>query len=85
MSADDDDRNAKQTLDLLAAPLRLNADRMHPMPASDGGVDLDQAAEAYAAELGDTVLRHLPARAWAPTATWPRSSPSTRRPTRRAT
>ena len=54
--ADDDDRNAKQALDLLAAPLRLTPDRMHPMPASDGGVDLDQAAEAYAARTGRHVF-----------------------------
>ena len=31
--ADDGDRNAKQTLDLLAAPLRLDPDRVHQMPA----------------------------------------------------
>ena len=54
--ADDDDRNDKQALDLLAAPLRLNPDRIHRMPARDGGVDLDAAAEAYAKELGGTVL-----------------------------
>jgi 6-phosphogluconolactonase len=54
--ADDDDRNDKPTLDLLAAPLRLNPERIHRMPASDGGADLDSAAEAYATELGTTVL-----------------------------
>ena len=54
--ADDDDRNDKPTLDLLAAPLRLNPERIHRMPASDGGADLDSAAEAYAAEFGNTVL-----------------------------
>ena len=51
--ADHADRNAKQALDLLAAPLALNPDRIHEMPASDGGLDLDQAAEAYARELGE--------------------------------
>ena len=51
--ADHADRNAKQALDLLAAPLALNPERVHEMPASDGGLDLDQAAEAYARELGD--------------------------------
>ena len=50
------DRNAKQALDLLAKPLMLNADRVHEMPASDGGLDLDQAAEAYARELGDVIF-----------------------------
>jgi 6-phosphogluconolactonase len=54
--ADDADRNAKQALDLLAEPLRLNRDRIHVMPASDSGLDLDQAAEAYAKELGSTVF-----------------------------
>ena len=54
--ADDPDRNAKQALDLLAGPLPLSPDRVHPMSASDGGVDLDQAAEDYAAELGSRVF-----------------------------
>ena len=54
--ADDPDRNAKQALDLLAGPLQLGPDRVHPMPASDGGVDLDQAAEDYARELGSTAF-----------------------------
>jgi 6-phosphogluconolactonase len=51
--ADHADRNAKQALDLLAASLALNPDRIHEMPASDGSLDLDQAAEAYARELGE--------------------------------
>jgi 6-phosphogluconolactonase len=54
--ADDPDRNAEQSLELLAGPLQLGPDRVHPMPASDGGVDLDQAAEDYARELGSTVF-----------------------------
>jgi 6-phosphogluconolactonase len=54
--ADHPDRNAKQALDLLAKPLPLNPDRVHEMPASDGLLDLDQAAEAYARELGDVVF-----------------------------
>jgi 6-phosphogluconolactonase len=54
--ADDPDRNAKQALDLLAKPLALNLDRVHEMPASDGDLDLDQAAEAYARELDDVVF-----------------------------
>ena len=54
--ADDDERNDKPTLDLLAGPLRLDPERIHRMPASDGGADLDAAAEAYAAELGSTML-----------------------------
>jgi 6-phosphogluconolactonase len=56
VTADDGDRNAKQALDLLAEPLRLNPDRIHVMRASDSDLDLDQAAEAYAKELGSTVF-----------------------------
>ena len=56
VTADHPDRNAKQALDLLAKPLALNPDRIHQMPASDSGLDLDQAAEAYARELGDVVF-----------------------------
>jgi 6-phosphogluconolactonase len=52
--ADDADRNAKQALDLLTPALPLEGTRLHPMPASDGGLDLDEAAEAYDGELGDT-------------------------------
>src|SRR5215216_4147832 len=54
--ADNPDRNAKQALDVLAKPLELNPDRIHEMPASDGGLDLDQAAEAYARELGEVAF-----------------------------
>jgi 6-phosphogluconolactonase len=54
--AEDPDRNAKQALDLLAAPLALNSDRIHEMPASDSDLDLDQAAEAYARELGEVAF-----------------------------
>jgi 6-phosphogluconolactonase len=53
--AENADRNAEPTLELLSG-LRLNPDRVHRMPAADAGLDLDQAAEAYAAELGDTVF-----------------------------
>jgi 6-phosphogluconolactonase len=52
--AADDDRNAKQVLDLIRAPLGLDPARVHEMPASDGGMDLDEAAAAYAAELDGT-------------------------------
>lgn len=54
--ADDDDRNAKPTLELLAKPLQLDQARIHEMPASDGGVDLDQAAGDYAKTLGSTTF-----------------------------
>jgi 6-phosphogluconolactonase len=54
--ADHPDRNAKQALDLLAKPLGLDPVRIHQMPASDGDLDLDQAAEAYAGELDDVAF-----------------------------
>ncbi|HYP45578.1 MAG TPA: 6-phosphogluconolactonase [Propionibacteriaceae bacterium] len=53
VARDDDDRNDQPALDLLAA-LPLHPDRIHRMPASDAGADLDAAAEAYAAEVGAT-------------------------------
>lgn len=56
VAAGDDDRNDRQALDLLAEPLHLDPARIHRMPADDGGVDLDQAAEDYARELGSTVF-----------------------------
>jgi 6-phosphogluconolactonase len=54
--ADDADRNAGPTLDLLRGPLGVPEARVHEMPSSDGGADLDAAAEAYGAELGDTTF-----------------------------
>src|SRR5688500_6474278 len=54
--AEDPDRSAKQALDLLAAPLALNSDLIHDMTASDSDLDLDQAAEAYARELGEVAF-----------------------------
>jgi 6-phosphogluconolactonase len=53
--ADDDDRNARQALTALST-LPLDLARVHPMPASGDGLDLDGAAEAYAQELGQTAL-----------------------------
>lgn len=53
VAADDEDRNDVGALDVLAT-LPLNPDRIHRMPASDAGADLDAAAAAYAQELGTT-------------------------------
>ena len=83
--ADDADRNAKQALDLLAGRCGSTRPGSTQMPASDGGVELDQAAEAYAAELGRRPSSTSACSAWVRTATWPRSSRSTRPPTPRAT
>jgi 6-phosphogluconolactonase len=54
--SDDDDRNDKATLQTLSTALPLDRDRIHQMPASDGGLDLDAAAAAYAVELDDTTF-----------------------------
>jgi 6-phosphogluconolactonase len=53
--AGDKDRNADPTLEILR-PLPLEPERVHVMPPSDAGLDLDAAAEAYAGELGDTAF-----------------------------
>lgn len=50
--ADDDDRNARQALTALSA-LPLDLELVHPMPAAGDGLDLDAAAVAYEAELGE--------------------------------
>ncbi len=56
VAADSDDRNDKGTLELLRGPLQLDPDRVHPMPATDAGIGLDDAAARYGDELGDTVF-----------------------------
>lgn len=55
VAADDGDRNARQALTALA-PLPLNLEHVHPMPAAGDGLELDEAAEAYDAELGDVTF-----------------------------
>lgn len=54
--AGDPERNADGTLAVLREPLRLGSGHVHVMPSSDGDLDLDQAAAAYAEELGSTVF-----------------------------
>lgn len=53
---DSDERNAEPVLAVLTASLPLAPQRVHVMPSSDGGRDLDEAAAAYAAELGETTF-----------------------------
>lgn len=49
------ERNAGQSLALLAAHIPLDPSRVHPMPSAGSGTsDLRQAALHYASELGDT-------------------------------
>jgi len=53
---DDGDRNDLATLRVLRDALPLDERRIHQMPSSDRGADLDAAAAGYAAELGGTVF-----------------------------
>ncbi|MEU1973274.1 6-phosphogluconolactonase [Microbacterium sp. NPDC019599] len=48
---DDPDRNEKQARDALLDQLDIPAGNIHAIAASDEGVELDAAADAYAAEL----------------------------------
>lgn len=50
----DPERNATQSLALLARRLQLNTAQIHSMPASDGHADPGESAFTYAQELGDT-------------------------------
>lgn len=52
----DPDRNSLQALSRLAGAFPLDPARTHVMPANEGAADAQQAAQAYAAELGDTVF-----------------------------
>lgn len=56
VASDDDDRNDYATLQTLRAALSLDDHHIHQMPATDGGLELDAAAEAYSVELGNTVF-----------------------------
>jgi len=49
--AGDDDRNDRQSREALLDALRLPEEHIHPFPSSDSGLSLDEAADAYAAEL----------------------------------
>lgn len=54
LPTDDPERNAGQTLALLAGRFPLDPARTHPMPSADGVVDNGNSAATYAKELGDT-------------------------------
>lgn len=49
--ADSDDRNDKQAREALLDHLNVPAQNVHPFAASDSGLELDEAADAYASEL----------------------------------
>lgn len=48
---DDADRNARQSREALLDRIPVPAENIHEVAASDSGLTLDEAAEAYAAEL----------------------------------
>lgn len=56
----DAERNDTQAFDALLDRLELPATNVHPFPASDGGLSLDDAAAAYAAELAEHGVDGLP-------------------------
>ncbi|RCK70558.1 6-phosphogluconolactonase [Desertihabitans brevis] len=51
---DHEDRNAGEALAILAPALQMDPSRVHPMPAADGNVSIEDSADGYAAELGET-------------------------------
>lgn len=51
VARDDADRNAVQSREALLDHIDVPAENVHEIPASDSGLTLDEAAEAYAQEL----------------------------------
>lgn len=51
VDADDDNRNERQARQALLDQLRVDQDRVHPMPSADTGLDAEAAAAAYAETL----------------------------------
>lgn len=51
LPAGDPERNDAQVEDRFLSLLPMDADQIHRFPAADGSLDLDAAAESYAAEL----------------------------------
>jgi 6-phosphogluconolactonase len=51
VARDDADRNEKQAREALLDHVALDESRVHPFPAADEGLELDDAAALYAAEL----------------------------------
>ena len=54
--ATDPERNATRTLTLLGQVMDVASAQIHPMPYNPGNADPDDAAFAYATELGDTTF-----------------------------
>ena len=51
VAADSEDRNDKQAREALLDHLNVPAENVHPFAATDSGLELDEAADAYAADL----------------------------------
>lgn len=60
VAARHEDRNDEQARVALLDDLDLPESNVHPFPAADAGLSLDQAAEAYAAELAEHGVDGLP-------------------------
>lgn len=56
VSATDPERNATRTLTLLGHVMDVPSAQIHPMPSNSGNADPDDAAFAYATELGESVF-----------------------------
>lgn len=53
---DHGDRNSVQTVRATGGRVGVDLDRVHEVPGPDDGYTLDEAAESYAAELGETTF-----------------------------
>jgi len=53
LPAGDPERNETQAREALLDHVRLDPARVHPFASSDGGLDLDEAADAYAREIAE--------------------------------
>src|SRR6478735_9813175 len=60
LPAGDAERNDEQARVAFLGDLDLPGENLHPFPASDSGLDLDTAAEVYAAELSAHGVDGLP-------------------------
>jgi len=57
---DDPERNERQAREALLDHVPVDEARVHPFPASDDGLSLDEAADRYAAELAAAAPPNLP-------------------------
>lgn len=57
---DHEDRNERQAREALLDHIPVDESRVHPFPAADEGLELDEAAKRYAAELVAAAPSNLP-------------------------